>query len=80
MDWNGVGVPAIAACAALIGLWWHISRARRGDASQGDKLMGALWAAVLVVSGARVLYLVANPDAGKTDAETPAMGTVADPK
>ena len=40
-------------------LYWHIQQVKKRPATGHDKLMGAVWAAMLVLSLARVLYLVA---------------------
>ena len=61
MDVQGIPFPSFVAAVSAAGLWWHFARARKGPITSQDKLMAAVWAALLVISVARVLWLVANP-------------------
>jgi len=61
MDVHGIPFPSIVAAVSAAGLWWHFARARKGPVTSQDKLMAAVWAALLVIAAARIVWLVANP-------------------
>jgi hypothetical protein len=69
MDPKGLVFPCVVLGAALLALWWHVARARRGAAGSRDRWMSALWAAIAVLAGWRVVALVA--DDGKPDEPAP---------
>ena len=61
MDVHGIPFPSFVAAFSAAGLWWHFARAQKGPITRQDKVMAAIWAALLVISVARVVVLVANP-------------------
>ena len=61
MDYRGVAFPSVVAVASVVGLWFHFAQAKKGTATLRDRAMGGLWAAMLVVAGARVLWIVSHP-------------------
>lgn len=63
MDPKGMAFPALVLAAAVVGLWWHFSRARKGPISRQDKLMAGTWAAITIIAAARVVVLLLPPDA-----------------
>jgi uncharacterized membrane protein len=62
MDVTGVVLSAAVALVAGGLLFWHIQQVRKRPATGHDKLMAALWAALVVLALGRLLYLVANPE------------------
>ena len=76
MELSGITFPVIVAVVALAGLWWHVTLARKGIATVRDRVMAALWAALFVVAGARVMWLVAHPPAESTAPTTAAPPTL----
>lgn len=74
MDPQGVAFPAVVMALAVAALWWHVSRARRGDAGPRDRWLGAVWAAVAVIAGWLVLARIAADE--KADAPPPDAGVV----
>ena len=58
MDMQGIWLPAVVAVLAGGLLYWHIQEVKKRPATTHDKLMGAIWAAVLVLGLGRVIILM----------------------
>lgn len=67
MDVTGVVLAAVVAVVAIGLLYWHIQQVKKRPATGYDKMMGALWAALIVLALGRVAFLVAA--GGDTPAE-----------
>lgn len=61
MQLDSLVAAALATIASIVGLWWHFKQARAGKATTRDRAMGGLWAAMLVLAGGRVLWLLTHP-------------------
>lgn len=79
MDFTSLGFAIVAAVVASIGLWWHFLLAKRGIASTRDRILGGVWAALLVLSLGRILWLVAQGDGGAGPQPRPAGPAQVDP-
>lgn len=64
MDFTGITFAVLAAVVSAGGLWWHITIARKGQASGRDRMLGAVWAGVLVLSLGRIVFLAAGGGGG----------------
>ena len=65
MDFASLTFAVIAAVVAAIGLAWHFTLAKKGRATGRDRLMGGVWAALLVLSLGRILWISGGGDAPK---------------
>ncbi len=58
------GFPAIVAVLSAVGLFWHISQARKGPVTTQQKAMGGAWAALLVLALCYIVWLVVSGGSG----------------
>lgn len=77
MDMNGMWLPVVVAVLSAGLLYWHVQEVRKRPATTHDKLMGAIWAAMLVFGLGRVIYLVAG--GGETGGTEPTLTAPAAP-
>jgi hypothetical protein len=73
MDFTGIWFSVLAAVVSVGGLWWHVALAKKGQATGRDRMLGAVWAAVLVLSLGRIVYLTSAGDGTKAPAPAPAQ-------
>ena len=69
MDVTGVALAVVVGIVAAALLFWHVQQVKKRPAMGHDKLMGAVWAALIVLALARVVCLVAG--GGETKLVTP---------
>ncbi len=58
MDVTGVVLAVVVASVASGLFYWHIQQVKKRPATSHDKLMGAIWAALIVLALVRVAFLV----------------------
>jgi hypothetical protein len=63
MDLTSLGFAIVASVVAAIGLWWHFLLAKRGIAGPRDRILGGVWAAVLVLSLGRIAWILSHDEA-----------------
>lgn len=71
MDTRGLTLPVLVAGVSALGLWWNFVLARRGKAERRDRVLGAVWAALLVLALARIVALVVAGDPSLTPPAEP---------
>lgn len=72
MDVTGVVLAVVVALVAGGLLYWHIQQVKRRPATGYDKMMGALWAALVVLALGRVMFLVAAGGGKAAEPSAPA--------
>lgn len=72
MDVTGVVLAVVVAAVAGGLLFWHFQQVKRRPATGYDKMMGALWAALVVLALGRVMFLVAAGGEKPAEPATPA--------
>jgi hypothetical protein len=75
MDVTGVVLAVVVAVVASGLLYWHIQQVKKRPATSHDKLMGALWAALIVLALGRVAFLVSAGGTKPAEPATPAPAT-----
>lgn len=60
MDTTGVALAVGVAVLAAAILVWHLRQVRTRPATTHDRLMAAVWAAMIVLAAGRALWLVAG--------------------
>lgn len=58
LDSTGIALAVVVAVVAAGLLFWHIQQVKQRPATSYDKLVGGLWAAMIVLAVGRALSLV----------------------
>jgi len=58
MDTTGVALAVVVAIVAAGLLYWHIQQVKQRPATSYDKLVGGLWAAMIVLAVGRAISLM----------------------
>jgi hypothetical protein len=75
MDVTGVVLAVAVAIVAGGLLYWHVQQVKKRPATGYDKMMGALWAALVVLALGRVAFLVSAGGGKQAEPATPAPAT-----
>ena len=75
MDVTGVALAVVVAVVAAGLLFWHIQQVKKRPATGHDKLMGGVWAALIVLALGRVIFLVAADAEKAPEPAAPASAT-----